>query len=656
MSVKKIEVTDKSLFADGKVFGSSGQFYKIDGYINFGVDPNNVVNESIVDLKLAPSNNDGLVEFKSKFSLITPADTTDGNSRLIVDIVNRGRPLIHSNFNRNDLFDNEEGDGFLFNNGYSVLSLGWQWDVIETDELYGLQAPFAQIDETGFRGETVVEIRPNQVQQTHLLANRIHTPNIPLDINDPKARLTVRDWEDGPDIEITRSDWSFANVTDSGVKPSTDYVYMEKGFQPGKIYYLAYTPAKAPVVGVGMLAVRDIAAFFKKNSTLNPIKTPFEKVYGFGISQTGRMQRHMLYLGLNLDEEGNKAYDGHIVHVAGARRGEFNNRYAQPSQQSAPGFGHMFPFADEEMKDPYSDSVDGLFNKLKQTNCVPKVFYTNSSAEYWRGDGANMHIHPIEEYDLNEADESRMYHFAGTQHSAGTLAPDTVGPDGSVGMYKFNIVDYRPLLRASLINLDKWESNDINPPPSSCPRIGDETAIKPEVLIEKVNDVLDINTPEPAKVWLIRRVDMGERTNEGIGNFPAEEFETYQNFVSNIDDDGNETGGIRLPDLTVPLGSHFGWNIRHPDTKAPEQQIAMQGISIFFEIDEQSRGEKGDNRLSITERYNSKNEFLDKVKEQTQILLDQNYIIKDDFDIVVSACEERYDALISGNLKNEVKQ
>ena len=82
----------------------------------------------------------------------------------------------------------------------------------------------------------------------------------------------------------------------------------------------------------------------------------------------------------------------------------------------------------------------------------------------------------------------------------------------------------------------------------------------------------------------------------------------------------------------------------------------MQGISIFFEIDEQSRGEKGDNRLSITERYNSKNEFLDKVKEQTQILLDQNYIIKDDFDIVVSACEERYDALISGNLKNEVKQ
>ena len=655
MSVRKIEIKDKSLFADGKVFGEHGQFYQIDGTIEFAVDPNNKVNETITDLKLAPTNSDGRVAFTSKFSLITPSDANLGNNRLVVDIVNRGRPLIHSNFNRVDLFNNDEGDGFLFNNGYSVLSLGWQWDVIEDDALFGLKAPFAEINETGFRGETVVEIRPNSIEQTYLLANRIHTPNTPIDINDPNARLTVRDWEDGPDTKIPRSEWSFVNKTSSGVEPGNEYVYMEKGFQPGKIYYLAYTPSIAPVVGVGMLAVRDVASFFKSDSNLNPRNKSFDKVFGFGISQTGRMQRHMLYLGLNLDEEGEIAYDGHIVHVAGARRGEFNHRYAQPSQQSAPGFGHMFPFADEEMKDPYSDSIDGLFNNLRKTNSVPKVFYTNSSAEYWRGDGANMHIHPIEETDLTEAPEARMYHFSGTQHGAGTLAPDDVGPDGSVGMYKFNVVDYRPLLRASLINLDRWTTDNILPPPSSCPRISDGTAIKPEVLIDKVNNVLDMNTPDPEKVWLIRRVDMGERADEGIGKFPAEEFETYQNFVSNIDDDGNETGGIRLPDLTVPLGSHFGWNLRHPDTKEPDEQIAMQGISIFFETSKENRDKKGDNRLSINERYNSKDEFIDRVKEETKKLLEQNYIIQDDFDIVVEACEERYDVLISGKLKNEDK-
>jgi hypothetical protein len=161
-----------------------------------------------------------------------------------------------------------------------VFELGWQWDVIQDDVLYGLEAPFAKIDDEGFRGETVIEIRTNYVQKTHLLANRIHTPNTPMDINDPNARLTVRDWEDGPESNVPRPEWSFANETDSGVEPSDEYVYMESGFQPGKIYYLSYTPSIAPVVGTGMLAVRDIASFFKSDSNVNPINKPFEKVYG----------------------------------------------------------------------------------------------------------------------------------------------------------------------------------------------------------------------------------------------------------------------------------------------------------------------------------------------------------------------------------------
>ena len=81
----------------------------------------------------------------------------------------------------------------------------------------------------------------------------------------------------------------------------------------------------------------------------------------------------------------------------------------------------------------------------------------------------------------------------------------------------------------------------------------------------------------------------------------------------------------------------------------------MQGISIFFETSKENRENKSDNRLSIQERYQSKQDFIDKVKEETNKLLQQNYIIKDDFDIVVEACEERYDVLISGKLKNEDK-
>ena len=110
MSVRKIEIKDKSLFADGKVFVGND-----DGIM--------YVFKHGKDLKLAPTNSDGRVAFTSKFSLITPSDANLGNNRLVVDIVNRGRPLIHSNFNRVDLFNNDEGDGFLFNTGFILQIL-----------------------------------------------------------------------------------------------------------------------------------------------------------------------------------------------------------------------------------------------------------------------------------------------------------------------------------------------------------------------------------------------------------------------------------------------------------------------------------------------------------------------------------------------------
>ena len=113
MAVINFDVKNISLFADGKSFGEHGQFNQIDGVVEFAVDPNNEVNKSIVDLKLAPTDENGLVHFKSKVSLITPSDTSKGNARLMVDIVNRGRPLIHGNFNRMDLFDSIEG-GWIF--------------------------------------------------------------------------------------------------------------------------------------------------------------------------------------------------------------------------------------------------------------------------------------------------------------------------------------------------------------------------------------------------------------------------------------------------------------------------------------------------------------------------------------------------------------
>src|SRR5262249_57800270 len=117
-----------------------------------------------------------------------------------------------------------------------------------------------------------------------------------------------------------------------------------------------------------------------------PMTGKVDHVIGEGISQCGRLIRTFLGLGLNTAEDGGPSYDGLLIHVAGGRRGEFNMRYGQPSVQPTPGFGHLFPFADDPTHDPASGRTAGLLDLQRSAGNVPKIFQTDTSAEYWRGD------------------------------------------------------------------------------------------------------------------------------------------------------------------------------------------------------------------------------------------------------------------------------
>ena len=214
---------------------------------------------------------------------------------------------------------------------------------------------------------------------------------------------------------------------------------LDGGFAPGRIYDCYYRAEDPPVVGLGFTAVRDTAAFLRWADAGNPCAGAVERSYVFGVSQSGRFLRHLLYLGLDEDEAGRFVWDAVVPHVAGARRGEFNHRFGQPSVQGTPGFGHLPPFDDA-----------GLLARQRAVGGVPKVVQTNTSAEYWRGDGSLMHLDLTGPADLAPAPETRIYHFAGTQHGAGAL-PQSVASsaDGSQSQYGFNVVDYAPLLRAA---------------------------------------------------------------------------------------------------------------------------------------------------------------------------------------------------------------
>jgi hypothetical protein len=246
-----------------------------------------------------------------------------------------------------------------------------------------------------------------------------------------------------------------------------------------------YTTNDSPVAGAGLLALRDVTSWLKYESrAIRPDVGRFQHAIGYGVSQTGRMLRHFLYLGLNVDEQARIVFEGLLPHVAGARMGAFNHRYAQPSNQSYPGFGHRFPFADGELTDPFTQATDGVLRRLKKAGAVPKVIYTNSSAEYWRGDCSLLHTDPSGRRDLEPSSSSRIYHFAGTQHGAGSLPQTRDGaPEGARGRYDYGVVDYSPLLRAALVNLDRWISDGTEPPRDAHPRIADGTAVPRDAVL-----------------------------------------------------------------------------------------------------------------------------------------------------------------------------
>jgi hypothetical protein len=453
--------------------------------------------------------------------------------------------------------------------------------------------------------------------------------------------LFVRDWADGPDVVFPRDAWHFACETGTG-DANEMHVHLASGFQRGKAYYVVYTTQGAPVVGTGLLAVRDAAAFLRYPSAANPVAGGFERTFACGSSQSGRLLREFVYRGLNLDEEGRQAYDGLLPHVAGGRLGEFNNRFAQPGMWRLRGWTGRGPFADNTFPDPFSGRADGLLKRQRELGGVPKIIYTNTSTEYWGGHGSLPHIDPSGLADLEPAPETRTYHFCGTSHGAGTLE-HWRAVERTPCLLPLNATDYLPLSRAAFMNLDRWVSEGVEPPPGNHPRLDDGTAVTREEGLQSMPLLPGMVKPDPNRLAVVREVDLGPEAEHGIGRYPARSGREYRCFVSALDSDGNEIAGVRLPDIEVPVGTHTGWNPRKPEAGAPEQIAQQDGFTLFFPSTRAAREATGDPRLSIEERYASREEYLERVRAAAQRLVEARYLLEEDLETVISACAERYD-------------
>jgi hypothetical protein len=655
MAVTRVEIEERAPFAGGRSFGASGPYEYLTGVLHFASDPRHPGNKAICDLNLASTNRQGLVDHRAQFHLLKPLEPKP-RGRVLVDSINRGNMTAVATFNsvarRTDGNpDVDPGNGFLFRHGYSVLSIGVQWDPPESPERMRAWYPEALENGQRMRGQNFVQWWPNKRTPHQLLSDAGHKPYPTADIDDPGAVLVVREHQDGEPIVIPRNRWRFAKAGREGIEPSADHVLLEGGFEAGKVYELTYTALGAPVIGLAFLAYRDAASFLKHGSAAdgNPLANAIDYVYAYGQSMNGRWLREYLYWGLNRDESGRIAFDGMLVNTGSSRRGEFNIRFGQPSTNILRAPGNTYPFAYEATPEPVLHDNRGLLDRSRADGSMPKVLATNSGMEYWWSGASLGHTTVDGTRDLDPPHDVRIYYLAGAQHGPGALPLSNRNPDGFLARQPLNTLDYRPAMRALLTALDQWVREGVVPPESRVPRVDKGTAVSRESLQASYTRI-------PGSAWLSHlpqrlRMDFGSHASSGVIRYPPVESGTYPILVSSMDADCNEVAGIRLPDVAVPLATYTGWNVRHEEMGQGGLMTSgapLFGATLVFPRTRADRDSSGDPRRAIDERYSSKEEYLARVRAAAETLVRDRNLLAEDIEPVVAVAGQKWDAFRGG--------
>jgi hypothetical protein len=637
----RVERRDKVL--NGKSFGSAGAYEKLVGKVDFALDPGLALNKNIVDLNLAPHNPRGEVEFSADFYMLRPLDPAHGNGRLFYEVGNRGGKSMLRTFqkarnSRDPRTAEEFGDGALMNQGYTLLWMGWQWDVPEGQ--MRMDMPIATDHGRPVTGLVRGNFIPNDNAPTQPLADRNHLAYLVDDPDSPDNFMTVRNRPTDPPQRIARSKWHFAGEST---------VAANGGFELGRIYDVVYRARDPRVVGTGLAGTRDLISFLKYDRTeANPVPG-IRFAYGWGVSQSGRLLRHFLYEGFNEDERNRKVFDGVIDEVGGAGRGSFNHRFAQASRDAEEFFNvfypaDMFPFTDGPETDPETGKTDSVMARAEARHVAPKVIHIFSNSEYFNRAGSLIHTNPAGTRDLEPPPDSRIYFVSSGPHGAGPFPP--VQPIGAAALN--NPADRSPIVRALLKDLDAWVVDGTLAPPSRIPHIADGTLVPTEKAGWPA--IPGIHFPVPyLKTY---RLDFGPEWERGIvGNEPPKIGKPFVGLVPAVDQNGNSRAGIRLPAIEVPVGTYAGWNFRSPSIGSADQLFGEIGSFHPFARTKAERIASGDSRLSIEERYRSRKEYLSQVALVARQMVRDRFLLPQDLSDPVDQAAALYDWALQPNRK-----
>ena len=636
----KFEVIDiESPYFDGRSFGAVGQYEMITARATIAVDPQHRLNSGIVDIDLAPTNDDGLVEAIADVAILRPVDLSKGSGRLYYEVLNRGDKISFILLNDAPWVGYyqglDAGNGHLMNEGYTIVWSGWQGDMPPGENRMRLQAPVLEGVTGLVRDEFIFYHDYNPFVAT------LSYPAASLDTEGPT--LTVRARQTDARVSPDDMRFEFFDAGRAGILPYSDrqiVIHRPAGFDAAAIYEFIYEARDPIVMGLAFASVRDLISFLRNDTedakgNANPLlldgKPSVRNTYGLGISQSGRFVRDFLYQGFNEDEQGRMVFDGLMPDVAGSRKTWTNFRFAQPGQYAQEHESHLqpgdqFPFTYGVIKDELTGKTDGILKRCQETGTCPKVIHTDTAAEFWQA-RASLVVTDTRGNDIALPDNVRAYLMASTPHSEG------FGEQPYETAYCQNLAN--PLqnggpMRALLHALDLWVSEGIEPPDSEFPSRDDGTLVSPIQNSDGFPDIPGVDFPD---------VINGLRVTD-YSVYPPAEGASYPVFVPKIDADGNEVVGIRLPEVSVPLATYAGWNLARKGF-AEGSLCSVIGSTIPFAGTRSQRLAARDPRPSIEERYESHEKYVQAVERAARGLAKKRLLLEEDVSLYVEMARQR---------------
>jgi hypothetical protein len=605
----------------------AGGYELLEGHFRGALDPGDKRNAVINDIKLAPKNAAGRVEYSATFAIARPTGAMSGV--LVYDVSNRGRGAAEA-----------IGDGHI-----NVLS-GWQGDLDDRPGVFQrIDLPSAPVTGPAAvrfmdmpAGTTTMPVKGGPQGVYGGRTFEVATAD--------GARLYTAVSDDLPNEqkEVPKTDWAFADCSSTPFpgKPDLTKLCVKGGFNPALAYNLAFTAKKPKIFGIGLAATRDLVAFLRYDTSgANPLAGKVRWAIGRGVSQSGNYLRSHINLGFNSAEDGRIVFDG-LNPIVGPRMLSINHRFATPG-----GLVGLYELGSDGPNwwSGYNDAARGqgkhsLLDRCLQDKTCPKIAEIFGSTEFWDLHASLDFVGTDLKADIPLPANVRRYFNAGAPHNGGRGGFDLVTPATQACVLISNPNPAADTNRAIFTALVDWVTKGTEPPPSIYPTLASGGLITTAAYDKAFPKIKGVPRPAYSPTY---QYDFGKSFDTAdlsgvISMNPPRIVRATPQLMPRIDADGNEQDGIRSPLIAAPLGTYVGWNV-FADGFEKGRFCNNIGGYIPFAATRAERKAKGDPRPSLEERYPSHAVYVAKVKAQADKLVAQRYMLPADAARIVAEAE-----------------